>query len=332
MEIITGYTGKPHVTSEQDRDVNIGVVGEGSYVLQTGMQLAAEVSSNNEIKIRDGVLMHQGCTASIKKNTYDSLIIINGSQGMKRIDLIVARYEKNQDNGIESLNLKVIQGTPAESTPTVPEYTEGDIQAGDYVADMPMYQVIIDGLNIAEVKKVFEVASGIDALKKEIAESNSNILKSLMPYKVGYKVLAIPVANATSIKVLSISEINKLFGVTDASSGNTMAMFANGNGDNQPVHVEGATYKDDYWFAIMDSGALKQDIQINYVVWYFGSQTPTSNNTGTAKMQKKTATPTQTTQVVTPDTGYDGLSSVTVSAIPYEESDGEFGGTTVNIG
>ena len=332
MEIITGYTGKPHVTSEQDRDVNIGVVGEGSYVLQTGMQLAAEVSSNNEIKIRDGVLMHQGCTASIKKNTYDSLIIINGSQGMKRIDLIVARYEKNQDNGIESLDLKVIQGTPAESTPTVPEYTEGDIQAGDYVADMPMYQVIIDGLNIAEVKKVFEVASGIDALKKEIAESNSNILKSLMPYKVGYKVLAIPVANATSIKVLSISEINKLFGVTDASRGNTMAMFANGNGDNQPVHVEGATYKDDYWFAIMDSGALKQDIQINYVVWYFGSQTPTLNNAGTAKMQKKTATPTQTTQVVTPDTGYDGLSSVTVSAIPYEESDGEFGGTTVNIG
>lgn len=175
MEIITGYTGKPHVTSEQDRDVNIGVVGEGSYVLQTGMQLAAEVSSNNEIKIRDGVLMHQGCTASIKKNTYDSLIIINGSQGMKRIDLIVARYEKNQDNGIESLDLKVIQGTPAESTPTVPEYTEGDIQAGDYVADMPMYQVIIDGLNITEVKKVFEVAPGIDAMKKEIAELNSKI-------------------------------------------------------------------------------------------------------------------------------------------------------------
>lgn len=78
MEIITGYTGKPHVTSEQDRDVNIGVVGEGSYVLRTGMQLAAEVSSNNEIKIRDGVLMHQGCTASIKKNTYDSLTITNG--------------------------------------------------------------------------------------------------------------------------------------------------------------------------------------------------------------------------------------------------------------
>ncbi|SCH66147.1 Uncharacterised protein [uncultured Dorea sp.] len=203
MEIITGYTGKPHVTSEQDRDVNIGVVGKGSYVLQTGMQLAAEVSSNNEIKIRDGVLMHQGCTASIKKNTYDSLIIINGSQGMKRIDLIVARYEKNQDNGIESLDLKVIQGTPAESTPTVPEYTEGDIQAGDYVADMPMYQVIIDGLNITEVKKVCEVAPDIGALKKEIAELNSNI-----------KILNSKNDNGHALKVFNASE-NLAYGCWD---------------------------------------------------------------------------------------------------------------------
>ena len=26
MDIITGYLGEPHVTAEQDRDVNIGVV------------------------------------------------------------------------------------------------------------------------------------------------------------------------------------------------------------------------------------------------------------------------------------------------------------------
>lgn len=175
MEIITGYTGKPHVTSEQDRDVNIGVVGEGSYVLQTGMQLAAEVSSNNEIKIRDGVLMHQGCTASIKKNTYDSLIITNGSQGMKRVDLIVARYEKNQDNGIESIDLKVIQGTPAESNPAAPQCIEGDIQAGDYVADMPMYQVIIEGLNITEVKEMFKVIGSNKDLSDKVAKLNDKI-------------------------------------------------------------------------------------------------------------------------------------------------------------
>ncbi|RHP05610.1 hypothetical protein [Dorea sp. AF36-15AT] len=175
MEIITGYVGKKHVTSEQERDINQGIVGPGSYVLKTGMQMEAEVSSNNEIKIRDGVLMHQGCAASIKKNTYDSLTIINGSQGMKRIDLIVARYEKNRDDETERLGLKVIQGTPTESNPAAPEYTEGSIQAGDYIADMPMYQVIINGLNITEVKRLFEAEPDIDTLKKEFAELNGKM-------------------------------------------------------------------------------------------------------------------------------------------------------------
>ena len=175
MEIITGYVGKKHVTSEQERDVNQGIVGPGSYVLKTGMQMEAEVSSNNEIKIRDGVLMHQGCAASIKKNTYDSLTIINGSQGMKRIDLIVARYEKNRDDETESLNLEVIQGTPVETNPAVPDYEEGDIQAGDYVADMPLYQVIIDGLNITEVKKVFEVIGSNKDLSNKLTELNGNM-------------------------------------------------------------------------------------------------------------------------------------------------------------
>lgn len=178
MEIITGYTGKAHIFSEQDRDVNIGIVGEGSYVLQTGMQLEAEVSSNNEIKIRDGVLMHQGCTASIKKNTYDSLTIINGSQGMKRIDLIVARYERNQDNGAESIGLKVIQGTPAESNPAVPSHITGDIQSGDAVADMPMYKIIIDGLNITEVQKVYSEAPNITELNRKLVFLDQNAQNS----------------------------------------------------------------------------------------------------------------------------------------------------------
>ena len=169
MDIITGYTGSPHVTAEQDRDVNIGIFGAESYVLRTGSRLKAEVSSNNEIKVRDGVIMHQGCAASIKKNTYDSLTIANGSQGMKRVDLIVARYSRDQNTKEESLVLKVIQGTPKESGPAVPGYTTGDIQAGDLIADMPLYQVTLNGLNITEVKQLF-------ATQDSIAELSSNLL------------------------------------------------------------------------------------------------------------------------------------------------------------
>lgn len=173
MDIITGYTGSPHVTAEQDRDINIGIFGNESYVLQTGSQLTAEVSSNNEIKVRDGVIMHQGCAASIKKNTYDSLTITNGSQGMKRVDLIVARYSRDPSTNEESLTLKVIQGTPSENSPTVPGYTTGDIQSGDLVADMPLYQVILNGLNITEVKKLFSAQGSIAELSSNLAKTNT---------------------------------------------------------------------------------------------------------------------------------------------------------------
>lgn len=175
MDIITGYVGSPHVTAEQDRDINIGIFGAESYVLRTGSQLKAEVSSNNEIKIRDGVIMHQGCAASIKKNTYDSLTIVNGSQGMKRIDLVVARYSRNQSTKVESLTLKVIQGTPVTGTPSAPGYTTGDIQAGDLVADMPLYQVVINGLNITEVKQVFNTVDTVAELNGKLAETTYSI-------------------------------------------------------------------------------------------------------------------------------------------------------------
>ena len=169
MEIITGYTGKPHVTAEQDRDVNEGIFDTGSFVLKTGSQLAAELVSNNEIKVRDGVLVIQGCTAVIKKNTYDSVTIANGSQGMKRIDLIVARYNKNEETKIEEVMLKVIQGTPNASTAAVPTYKTGDIQSGDLVADMPLYKVTLDGLNVTSVDKMFTVIPTLPELSSKLS-------------------------------------------------------------------------------------------------------------------------------------------------------------------
>lgn len=48
--------------------------------------------------------------------------------------------------------------------------------------------------------------------------------------------------------------------------------------------------------------------------------------------QAKTATPSTTQQVITPDTGYNYLTQVTVAAIPYAEAPNSAGGVTVTIG
>lgn len=50
------------------------------------------------------------------------------------------------------------------------------------------------------------------------------------------------------------------------------------------------------------------------------------------KAQAKTVTPSTSKQTIVPDTGYTCLSSVTVNAIPYAESDNSAGGKTVTIG
>lgn len=58
----------------------------------------------------------------------------------------------------------------------------------------------------------------------------------------------------------------------------------------------------------------------------------TMSGTEDAKPQAKSVTPSTTEKTVLPDEGYNYLSQVTVSAIPYVEADNSAGGVTVTIG
>ena len=56
------------------------------------------------------------------------------------------------------------------------------------------------------------------------------------------------------------------------------------------------------------------------------------SGTEDVKAQSKTATPSKEQQVITPDSGYNYLSQVTLLAIPYSTSENAAGGNTVTIG
>ena len=157
MELIIGYKGEAHVTSRQYRDIMQSIAGTGSYIADLGEQLVPELASNNLIKIRSGMLFHHGSISEVPDGTYDEVTITNGTQNMKRIDLIVSRYTKNSDTGVEKSEWVVIQGTPAASDPTVPAHTEGNMQDGDLVDDCPVYEVELDGINVTEVRTLLSV-------------------------------------------------------------------------------------------------------------------------------------------------------------------------------
>ena len=59
--------------------------------------------------------------------------------------------------------------------------------------------------------------------------------------------------------------------------------------------------------------------------------TGTMSGSEDVNAQAKTVTPTIASQTITPDTGYNYLSQVTVNAIPYTETDNAAGGKTVTI-
>ena len=178
MKIVSGRTGSPHVTSQQFRQMLEGIIGQGSYIITSGENLTQELISNNLMKIRSGMMANKGCISRVDIGTYDEVTLTNGSQGMKRIDLIVNRYTRNAETEVENCSWKVIQGKPVASNPAVPAYTSGNLQNGDLVDECPAFEVHYDGINVTEVKSLLSVTDGLSGLSRKLTNTNTNLAKA----------------------------------------------------------------------------------------------------------------------------------------------------------
>lgn len=157
LHLVTGYAGQEHITATDQGAFNAALIGTGQFVLAKGNEFAAQIISNNVIRVKDGELMMQGRFVRMEPGTYVDLSIENGAQGMMRNDLIVARYTKSTTTGIEEVNLVVIKGTAVASNPADPAYTVGDITNGeDVLNDFPLWRIRINGLNVNAPVMLFE--------------------------------------------------------------------------------------------------------------------------------------------------------------------------------
>lgn len=179
MEIVSGRTGKPHVTSQQFRQILEGTIGQKSYIVTSGENLEPELAANNLLKIRSGMMSHHGNVSSVKIGTYDEVELTNGSHGMKRIDLVVNRYTRNAETNIEKNEWVVIMGTPVASNPVAPAYTVGNLQKGDLVDDCPVFELHYDGINVTEVKKMLSVLPNVAELNSNKIGNKDNLISML---------------------------------------------------------------------------------------------------------------------------------------------------------
>lgn len=115
-------------------------------ILHAGSRMTAEIVSNNEIKINDGILCNYGRFMRIVGS--ETVRIENGTSGVKRTDLIVARFTTTGTK--ETHTLTVIKGSAGGAEPS---YNQTDIYSGTGTRDLVLYAVHIDGLNITSVER-----------------------------------------------------------------------------------------------------------------------------------------------------------------------------------
>ncbi|MCD2493320.1 hypothetical protein LQE92_11915 [Lacrimispora sp. NSJ-141] len=140
-----------------------------------GEKFAAKLVSNNRLDIYDGEGVMQGVHFRILPGTYESLTLENGTQGNKRKDLIIVKYEKDPETSIESVNLEVRKGTETTGTPEIPQIVTSNIRNGGTVNEMVLYIVEYNGITVTSVTKQFTEMQNIVGLESEIRELNDNL-------------------------------------------------------------------------------------------------------------------------------------------------------------
>lgn len=175
MELITGVGATDHIDSQDDADFQRAITGPDNYVLNIGRKMEAELLSNNVVRVHDGSLIHQGRHVIIPEGESEEVTIEYGTQGEKRIDLIVSVYSKDTTSGIETEFLKAIKGTPSVESPAIPSHIDGNSRAGDIYSEFPLYKVTLDGINIVSIDPLYEVLTSMAELKTMTDELNRKL-------------------------------------------------------------------------------------------------------------------------------------------------------------
>lgn len=155
-----------NVTAELDAYIHDNVFNYNG-VFDYGNKLEASITSNNVITLKDGLLISQGRFLRIKPGTTEQVKIKSGRSGVTRKDLIVAHFETDGSN--EIYDIRVLTGV---DNGDVPKHAQGNTFVGDRVNELPLYIVNINGINIENIEKQFEIVYSLSSYLNQIGQQN----------------------------------------------------------------------------------------------------------------------------------------------------------------
>ena len=153
IELVDGKAGVAHISSEDKAIIHQAKFSKSDVVFDWGDAFKCTMSSSNRATIGTGCASIQGLDWHI--TSAESVTISNGSQGMKRNDIICAHYNRNPKNGNELVELVVLKGSPNATAAADPTIPSGKILSGAVDAYMPLWRIPLDGITVGTPVRLF---------------------------------------------------------------------------------------------------------------------------------------------------------------------------------
>lgn len=153
IELVDGKAGVAHISSEDKAIIHQAKFSKSDVVFDWGDAFKCSMSSPNRATIGTGCASIQGLDWHI--TAAESVTISNGSQGVKRNDIICAHYHRDSKTGNELVELTVLKGTPNATTAADPTIPSGKILSGAVDAYMPLWRIPLDGITVGTPVRLF---------------------------------------------------------------------------------------------------------------------------------------------------------------------------------
>lgn len=153
IELVDGKAGVAHISSEDKAIIHQAKFSKSDVVYDWGDAFKCSMSSSNRATIGTGCASIQGLDWHI--TAAESVTISNGSQGMKRNDIICAHYHRDSNTGNENVALTVLKGTPNATAAADPTIPSGKILSGAVDAYMPLWRIPLDGITVGTPVRMF---------------------------------------------------------------------------------------------------------------------------------------------------------------------------------
>ena len=153
IELVDGKAGTAHISSEDKAIIHQAKFSKSDVVYDWGDAFKCSMSSSNRATVGTGCASIQGLDWHI--TAAESVTISNGSQGMKRNDIICAHYHRDSKTGNENVALTVLKGSPNATAAADPIIPSGKILSGAVDAYMPLWRIPLNGITVGTPVRLF---------------------------------------------------------------------------------------------------------------------------------------------------------------------------------